>query len=271
MNIIYAILVLGILGAVFGFVLAYASKIFAVSIDERQEAIQGVLPGANCGGCGFPGCSGYAAAVVEGRAATNLCVAGGAACAAKVAEIMGTDAGDVEKSVAFVQCCGINNTVKKYDYAGVSDCLSATMLPGKGSSECSFACFGLGTCVKACRFDAIHIVDNVAKVDREKCIGCLACISACPKGIIKKVPYAATITVPCFSLDKGPVVSKNCSVGCIGCKLCEKVCPFDAIKVTDNLAVIDYSKCTSCGACVQKCPRKLIKNLAPVVNDIITE
>jgi Na+-translocating ferredoxin:NAD+ oxidoreductase RNF subunit RnfB len=266
MNIVYAILVLGVLGAVFGFVLAYASKIFAVKVDERQEEVLAALPGANCGGCGFPGCGGYAAAVVEGRAATNLCVAGGADCAAKVSEIMGTSAGNVEKSVAFVRCSGINNTVKKYEFAGVSTCLAATMLPGKGPSECSFACFGLGDCVKVCQFGALDLIDGVAKVNREKCVGCRACVSACPKSIINMIPYSATITVPCNSLDKGPVVNKVCSAGCIACKLCEKVCPFDAIVVKDNLAVIDYTKCTACGACVQKCPRKLIKNLNPASN-----
>lgn len=266
MNIFYAVLILGILGAVFGFVLAYASKIFAVKVDERQEEIMSVLAGANCGGCGFPGCSGYAAAVVEGRAAPNLCVAGGSECAKKVSEIMGMNAADVEKAVAFVACSGNKNSVQKYDYAGISNCLSATFLPGRGSSECSFACFGLGSCVDACQFDAMKIVDGVAKVDREKCVGCMACASACPKSIIKKVPYSATVTVPCSSKDKGPVVSKICSTGCIACKLCEKACTSDAIQVTDNLAVIDYSKCIACGACVQKCPRKLIKQIGATVS-----
>ncbi len=258
-NVLYAILVLGALGAVFGFVLAYASKVFAVKVDERQEEILSVLPGANCGGCGFPGCSGYAAAVVEGRAATNLCVAGGAACTAKISAIMGTESGSTEKCVAFVRCSGINNSVKKYDFAGVSDCLSASLLPGKGPAECTFACLGLGSCVSACRFDAIHVIDGAAVVDKEKCVGCMACAQKCPKNLIAKVPYSAKVTIPCSSKEKGPVTNKMCSVGCIACKLCEKACPNDAVHVVDNLAVIDYSKCDGCGACAQKCPRKLIK------------
>lgn len=260
MNILYAVLVLGILGAVFGLVLAYASKVFAVEVDPRQEEIASVLPGANCGGCGFPGCSGYATAIVEGRAPLNKCAAGGAECAKKISEIMGVDAGDIERSVAVVLCSGGPNVTKKYEYLGIKDCLAASRMPGGGPNECGYACIGLGSCVAVCPFGAISVTDGLAHVDHEKCVGCMACAAACPKNIIVNVPYRADITVACSSKDKGAMLRKFCNIGCMGCKICEKACPSDAIHVVDNLAVIDYSKCTSCGLCAQKCPRKLIRD-----------
>jgi electron transport complex protein RnfB len=264
-NVLYAVLVLGILGAVFGLVLAIAAKAFAVEVDERQEAIAGVLPGANCGGCGFAGCGAYAAAVVAGKAGITACAAGGNAVAEKIAEIMGMEAGEVERSVAMVKCSGGCGVAKeKFDYSGIPDCTAAMRLGGnKGPKECAFSCLGLGTCVKACAFDAIHVVDGVAKVDKEKCVGCMACATACPKNVITKVPYAAPVHVVCNSKDKGAVVRKICDVGCIACKICEKACEFDAIHVVDNVAVIDYAKCTGCGKCAAKCPRHIISDANP--------
>ena len=260
MNIINAILVLGIMGGVFGLVLAIASKVFAVDVDPRQEEILNVLPGANCGGCGYPGCAGYAAAVVAGNAPINSCAAGGAECANKIAAIMGVEPGEVEKCVALVRCSGGLNATKKYEYIGIHDCLSASRLQGGGPLDCEYGCLGLGSCAAACKFGAISVSDGLAHVDHEKCVGCLACIDACPKKIIVKVPYSADIVVACSSKEKGAAIRKYCIIGCIGCKICEKACPHDAIHVVNNLASIDYSKCISCGICAQKCPRKLIKD-----------
>ena len=261
-NVIFAVVVLGALAIVFGAVLAIAAKKFAVEVDERQEAIQGVLPGANCGGCGYAGCSGYAAAVVKGEAATNCCAAGGSEVAAKIAGIMGVEAQDTERSVALVKCSGFTGLAqKKFDYSGITDCVAAMRLGGGlGPNECPHGCLGFGTCVAACPFDAIHIKDGVARVDHEKCVGCMTCAAACPKHIIVKVPYNADITVACSSVQKGAVLRKYCDIGCLGCKICEKTCEHDAIHVVDNLAVIDYGKCTSCGMCVAKCPRHLIRD-----------
>ena len=259
-NVLYAVLVLGVLGAVFGAVLAFAAKKFAVEVDERQEKIVEVLPGANCGGCGYAGCSGYAAAVVNDGAPVNRCAAGGSAVAAKVAEIMGVEAGETERRVAMVRCSGFTGKAqKKFDYSGIPDCVAAMRLGGgAGPNECPHGCIGLGTCVKACPFDAIHVENGVARVDHEKCVGCMTCAAACPKGLIIAVPYDADITVACNSVQKGAVLRKYCDIGCIGCKMCEKVCENDAIHVVDNLARIDYTKCISCGKCAEKCPRGLI-------------
>lgn len=263
MTILYAVLVLGVLAAIFGFILAVAAKVFYVEKDPREEAIAEVLPGANCGGCGYPGCGGYAVAVVKGIASVSACAAGGSEVAEKIASIMGVDAGAAVRTVAMVQCAGTTQcTKKKFDYVGLEDCLAATLVGAGGPNGCNYGCMGLGSCVKACPFDAMHIVDGIAKVDKEACVGCMACADACPKKLIVPVPYAATVTVPCNSKDKAIVLRKHCDVGCIGCKLCEKACEFDAIHVVDNVATIDQEKCTSCGKCVAKCPRKIIFDTA---------
>ena len=258
-TIITCVAILGVMGAVFGLVLAIASKVFHVEVDPREEAISACLPGANCGGCGYPGCGGYAAAVVKGEAEVNACAAGGAAVAAQIAEIMGVDAGDATRSVAFVRCSGSNAHIKtKYEYVGLQDCQSASMAMAGGPNGCAYGCLGFGSCAAACPFGAMDVVDGLAKVNKELCVGCMKCAAACPKNLIVKVPYDAHVTVPCNSVEKGGELRKYCDVGCIGCKLCEKACEADAIHVVDNLASIDYSKCTGCGACVAKCPRKII-------------
>ena len=259
-TVILAVAVLGGLGVVFGFVLAFAAKAFAVEKDPREEAISECLPGANCGGCGYAGCGGYAAAVVKGEAPVNACAAGGAAVAAQIGEIMGVAAGDSVKMVAAVHCSGGGADKAKYEYIGVHDCLAAARLPGGGPMACQFGCLGMGTCEKVCPFDAIHVVDGVAKVDEDKCKACNKCVDICPRHIIALEPYKTKrhVTIPCSSKAKGPAVTKVCSDGCIGCSMCAKACPKEAINMVDNLAVIDYDKCIGCGICAQKCPRKLI-------------
>ena len=257
MNVIYAILVLGIMGGVFGLLLAVASKVFAVEKDERLEPVTEALPGANCGGCGYTGCAAYAQAIVEGTAPLGLCAAGGKESVDKIAEIMGMESVEMERKVAVVMCRG-NHVVKKGEYSGIADCAAASRILGNGTSLCAYGCLGFGNCVKACPQGAISVIEGVAKVDQDKCIGCMACASACPRGIIKEVPYDKDIVVACSSKEKGAALRKFCDIGCIGCKLCEKTCQHDAIHVVDNLAQIDYSKCVSCGECAEKCPRKLI-------------
>ena len=256
-NIIYAILVLGVMGGVFGLLLAVASKVFYVEKDERIEPVTEALPGANCGGCGFSGCAAYAQAIVEGKAEIGLCAAGGKEAADAIAGIMGVESVEVARKVAVVMCRG-NHASKKGLYEGIMDCAAASRIAGNGPNVCSYGCLGFGNCTKVCQNDAIHIVDGVAKVDHDKCVGCMACAAACPRGIIQEVPYEQDIIVACSSKEKGAALRKFCDIGCIGCKLCEKTCPNDAIHVVDNLATIDYTKCTSCSACAAKCPRHLI-------------
>lgn len=263
-TIVLAIVVLGVLGAIFGLILAIAAKAFHVEKDPREEAIAECLPGANCGGCGFPGCSGYAAAVVKGEASITACAAGGADVANKIGDIMGLSAGAAVRTIAAIKCSGATGIVReKFEYVGLQDCVSATLVGGGGPNACAFGCIGLGTCVKACPFGAMSIENGLAKVDRELCVGCMKCAEVCPKHLIINIPYKSKVTIPCNSTEKGALLRKQCDVGCIGCKLCEKECPFDAIKIENNIAVIDHSKCVSCGKCVAKCPRKIIKDIRP--------
>lgn len=258
-NVIYAVLVLGVIAVVFGLILSVAAKAFEVKVDERLPKIQACLAGANCGGCGYPGCDGYAAAVVKGEAAPNCCVAGGAATAEKVAAIMGTDAGSGERFVAFVPCSGGTGHAELFfDYQGPQDCVAAMRFGNKGPKMCQFSCVGMGNCVRACQFGAMHIENGVAEVDREKCVGCMKCAAACPKKIVQKVPYEQKVLVGCRSNDKGAQTRKICDQGCIGCMKCQKECPEGAIVVTNNLAGIDYSKCIGCGKCAEVCPRGII-------------
>lgn len=259
MLIIYAVIVLGLLGLIFGIILDFASKKFAVEVDEREAKILTVLPGANCGGCGYPGCGGLAAAIAKGEAPVNGCPVGGATVAEKVAGIMGVEAGSGEKMVAHVRCKGDCESSKtKYDYSGITDCRAAASLIG-GPKGCSYGCLGIGTCVQVCKFDAIHVVNGVAVVDEEKCVNCGKCINVCPKGLIESKPVNKAVMVDCMSKDFGKAVKENCSVGCIGCGLCEKECPFDAIIFEDKLARVDYDKCKQCNKCATKCPTKVIK------------
>ena len=264
-TVIFAVVVLGAMGGVFGLVLAIAAKIFAVERDERQVTIASVLPGVNCGGCGYAGCSAYAAAVVAGSAPVTACAAGGKAAADEIALIMGLEAGEMERETAFVKCSGTDATAKRnFEYSGIIDCTAALRLGGgKGPNECHESCLGMGSCIGACRYGAIEIKDGVAVIDREKCIGCKACVAVCPKKVIVMIPFSAGVAVACNSPQKGGILRKYCDIGCIGCKLCEHSCEPEAIKVADNLAGIDYDKCISCGKCVPKCPRHVIFGPAP--------
>ena len=257
--ILVAALVLGGVGILIGFFLGISGEKFKVEVDEKEVAILGELPGNNCGGCGYAGCSGLAAAIAKGEAPVNQCPVGGAPVAAKIGAIMGVDAGAGEKKVAFVKCAGTcDKTQKDYEYTGNEDCASMMFVPNGGPKACNYGCLGFGSCVKACPFDAIHIVDGIALVDKEVCKACGKCVAACPKHLIELVPYSAKHIVQCSSKDVGKNVMKACSVGCIGCHLCEKNCPKDAVHVIDNVAYIDQEKCVGCGICAQKCPKKII-------------
>ena len=266
-EIMIAIAILGGLGLVFGLVLAAASKVFYVETDPRLDALNECLPGANCGGCGYAGCGGYAEAVLKGEAPIGACASGGNECVQAMSAIMGVEATEVKPKVAFVRCSGYRrvdsdgNTQglrKKAEYEGFKDCLAASKVGGNGPISCKYGCLGFGSCVKACKYDAISVVDGVALVDKEKCVGCMACAKACPKKLIQAVEYDKQVFIPCASHAKGAVTVRGCSQGCIGCSLCVKVCPEKAITIDRNLAIIDYDKCQNCGLCATVCPKKLI-------------
>lgn len=257
--ILTAVLVVGGVGLFLGLFLGIAGIAFKVEVDEKEEAVLGVLPGNNCGGCGYAGCSGLAAAIAKGEAAVNTCPVGGEPVAKKVADIMGVDAGESKRMTAFVQCKGDCEKAKTdYEYTGVEDCTMVKFVPNGGSKSCNYGCLGYGNCVKACQFDAIHVENGVAVVDKEKCKACGKCVAACPKGLIDLIPYDAKCVVACNNKDKGPVTMKACTVGCIGCSICAKNCPAEAITIDSFNATIDQDKCIGCGVCKEKCPKKTI-------------
>ncbi len=257
--ILIAIAVLGGMGGLLGLALALAGKLFHVEEDPRLEQLKQALPGANCGGCGFSGCGAYAQAVLEGKAPIGLCASGGNESAQAMAKIMGVEAKKVARRVAFVQCAGTTARNKGL-YEGISDCAAAAKIAGRGPLICKFGCLGFGNCVKACPYDAIHLVGGVAKVDPDKCTGCMVCTTVCPRHIIEPVQFGSNITVACSSVARGSVTLRGCDIGCIGCFKCEKTCPKDAIHVVKNLARVDYTRCDQCGLCVEVCPRHLISD-----------
>ena len=259
-KILYAIAVLGIMGAVFGAILAIASKVFAVKVDERLPKLLDALPGANCGGCGYAGCQAYAQAVLDGKAEVGQCVAGGPECAKKMGEIMGVEARTAERKVAMVKCRGEHH-VFKGDYDGIEDCRSAMFVTGNGPAACPNGCLGFGTCVSVCKFDAIHVVNGVARVDPEKCTGCMQCVEVCPRHVIVPMDYHTDVVIACSNTERGANTRKECDIGCIGCHMCEQQCEYDAIHVINNLATIDYTKCVGCGRCAAVCPRQLISDI----------
>ena len=252
---------MGIMGGVFGVLLAIASIVFMVHQDERIGLIRAALPGANCGGCGYPGCDGYASGVVNDGAPVNKCSVGGAPVAAKIASIMGVDAGESIPMRAFLKCKGTcEASPRQLTYDGIKDCRSAATIPGGSPNACPFGCIGLGTCVSVCNFNALSMGDDgLPKVNPDNCVGCGACVAACPKGMLTLIPKSADVIVACNSHWKGPMVKSVCSAGCIGCTLCTKLCPVQAITMVNDLAVIDQSKCIKCGKCAEKCPAKCIK------------
>ena len=238
-GIIIAAVLVGGVGLFIGLFLGIAGKKFAVEVDEKEILVREALPGNNCGGCGYPGCDGLAAA--------------------KIGEIMGQEAGESVRMTAFVKCAGdCEKAGQSYEYTGVKDCKMAALMQNGGSKTCTYGCLGYGSCVKVCPFDAIHIVNGIAKVDKEKCKACGKCVAECPKKIIELIPYDQKQAVACSSKDKGKAVMSACEVGCIGCRKCVKECPKEAITVVDNVAHIDPEKCINCGKCKATCPRKII-------------
>jgi len=256
---ITAILIMAVIGAFLGFVLAYAARRFHVDEDPRVGKVAALLPGANCGACGLPGCSGFAVAVVAGKVDPSACPPGGATTAQKIAETLGRALTFREKRIAVLACkpAGVNAHA---DYRGVESCSAAAVFTlGGGPIECRYGCLGYGECLKSCKFDALEMgPDGIPVVVREKCVACGKCVPACPRGLFTIQEESRPVQVLCHNRDKGPQANKICRHACIACRKCEKVCPADAIHVPNFLAEIDYGKCNSCGECVKVCPHQTI-------------
>ncbi len=263
-QIITAVLALGGLGFIFGAILSYASKKFEVYVDPKIQQTLELLPGANCGGCGFPGCAAMAEAIVKKGIPVATCPVISLINRQKIEELLGLgDKTDTTKKPVFkaalVKCNGLDTEeYQKFSYMGVKDCQAAVLLQN-GPWLCPHRCMGLGSCERSCPFDAIKIgPHHLPIVDEEKCVACGKCVLACPKQLIELVDKEQKVHVKCNSTEKGADTRKVCKVGCIGCGLCQKVCAYDAITIENNLARIDYRKCVQCGACVAKCPQHTI-------------
>lgn len=266
--IIIAIVLVLIISLIAGVLLSYASKKFAVQEDQLFIDLRAELPGANCGGCGYAGCDDYAHALANGKNSgedvpCTKCVVGGPNVAAKLAGVLGTEAGSEEKQVAFVACNGTTDNAKQlYAYAGhVDSCVAAKALFG-GAKQCSYGCISLGDCVAACKFDSIHVVNGVAVVNPNTCTSCGACVKACPQHLISLKPASEKVIVRCSNKDLGRAAMAVCKTSCIACHMCERTCQHDAVHVVDNCAIIDPAKCVGCGDCAAKCPKHAILDLA---------
>ena len=259
-TILWTIIVLFALGVVLAVLLFLLASKFKVEEDPRIDEVEKVMPGANCGGCGFAGCRAFAQSCVEsGNLENNFCPVGGNDTMKKVAAVLGLEVQEKAPQVAVVRCNGsCENRPRISEYDGVRSCRVQAMLY-KGETGCGFGCLGCGDCVAACAFGALSMdpTTGLPVVDESKCTACGACVKACPKSVIElrnKGPRGMRVFVSCVNKDKGGVARKACTAACIGCGKCAKVCAHEAITVTSNLAYIDFTKCRLCKKCVDECP-----------------
>ncbi len=259
LNIIVPVLIVAALAGIFAFSLSYLGDKFAIERDARIDDIERNLAGANCGGCGYAGCAQFAEALFRGEAELSRCNPTSPENKKNIAKILGMSAFESVQTVAVVHCAGGNRAADKYEYQGFGDCRTAELIAG-GSKACEYGCMGLCTCVHSCPNHCVAICKEtgVSQVDRDECTSCGACVAACPKKIIGRIPKSAKLYIACSNTTKGKAVMDVCAVGCIGCGKCERGCPKGAIKLTNNLAAIDYSKCIGCMKCAADCPRGCI-------------
>lgn len=265
-----SILTLFALGLVASIILAVASRVFYVKEDPRVEAIMEALPGANCGGCGFAGCEGYAVAVLnDPNIAANKCCAGGPEVSIAVGELTGKTVAEAEPLYALRRCDKQAGQVgARYEYQGLPSCAAASLMRG-GTDCCAFSCIGYGDCVQACPFNAMRIVNGLVEVDQDKCTGCGTCVNVCPRGVLEMTPLRARVAVYCNTREKLRAVSDVCKVGCIKCLKCVKACPAKAVSMVDDRIEIDHLLCLSYGpacqeACVSSCPRHIFRYTRPI-------
>ena len=258
-TLIASILAIGGMGLIFGIGLSYAGMKFYVEEDPMIKELFSNLPGANCGGCGQAGCAAFAEALFNKKAMPTACPLASDENLAALSGILGVKLEKKIKKVAFIKCGGGREKSRfRYIYSGMPDCLAAMQLAAGGFRSCDAGCLGQKSCYNACRYNAIRHEDGIAIVDDDSCTGCGACIDACPKNLIDLIPQSNTIRIACNSHEKGKSIRANCSVGCITCNICVRGCKEGAITIVQDIAVIDYTKCTNCGDCVIKCPAKCI-------------
>lgn len=250
-----------LIGAAVGALLTVASKVFAVKTDETVSKITKLLPGANCGGCGYSGCAGYAAAIAAGEASPDKCRPGGTETAKKIGAVIGVEVGETKRLVAFVRCNGnCDATSDKYTYKGSGSCAAVERFYN-GKGRCRAGCHGMGDCVRVCEYGCIAIKNGVSVIDPTNCVGCGKCVRACPNKLIVLIPEDQRYMIRCSSVDNGKDTRQICKNGCISCGLCMKKCPSAAITMDNNHAEINTGKCTGCGICESVCPVKCIARL----------
>ncbi|MDA3890866.1 MAG: Fe-S cluster domain-containing protein [Salinivirgaceae bacterium] len=283
--VIYTIISLCALGVLAALILYFVAQKFMVIEDPRIDEVEGMLPGANCGGCGFPGCRGFAEAMVKADDISDLnCPVSDADGMVAIAAHLGHEASAADPKIAVLRCNGTcDNRAKTNHYDGAPNCTIVASLY-VGDTGCTYGCLGHGECVDSCKFDAMYMdpITGLPVIDADKCVACGACVKACPKNIIElrnKGKKDRRIFVSCVNKDKGGVAKKACSVACIGCMKCQKVCPFEAITIENNLAYIDFNKCKLCRKCVPECPTDAIHELnfppkkvaAPIIESLTKE
>jgi len=265
--ILFAVITLSIIGVLSAIILYFIAQKFKVIEDPRIDLVAELLPGANCGGCGFAGCRNFAENIVKNESLENMfCPVGGNDLLKQIGPVIGQVAEEKEPTIAVLRCNGsFANAPSKTQYDGVKSCYFInTLYPG--DNACPFSCLGAGDCVVSCQFDAIYIDETTGLpvIIEEKCVSCGACVKACPRAIIelrKKGKKSRRIYVSCVNKEKGAISRKNCAVSCIGCGKCVKECKFEAITLENNLAYIDFNKCTLCRKCVAVCPQNSIHEL----------
>ncbi len=259
-TIILTIVISFVLAFLLGMLLGIFKKIFAVPVNEKAEAIRKCLSGGNCGGCGYPGCAGYAEAVANGEAEPNKCTAGGPSVAEAIGKILGVEVSAVRK-IGILACRGTKECAPDRGvYSGVKTC-AAAMQAINGTKMCAFGCIGFGDCTAACKFDALRIGDDGLPVfDKEKCTGCGACAKACPRHLIQIIPaeLKGPVALCQNRSENKPAIMKNCKNGCIKCGKCERSCEAGALHLVKGIPEIDYDKCNRCGKCAEGCPTKVI-------------
>ena len=264
---VFSVISLAALGSVAAIILFIVAQKFRVIEDPRIDVVEGLLPGANCGGCGLAGCRALAEAIVKKESLEGYsCPPGGSEVMQEIAEALGLEAGEQVPMVAVVRCNGSREFAPpKVRYEGAMTCFFAhSLFAGEGG--CPYGCLGCGDCVRACAFEAMYMDEKTGLpvILDYKCVACQACVKECPRDIIemrKKGKKNRRIFVSCINEEKGGVARKNCKVACIGCGKCVKECKFDAITLENNLAYIDYNKCTLCRKCPPVCPTNAIHEL----------
>ncbi|MCX7917373.1 MAG: RnfABCDGE type electron transport complex subunit B [bacterium] len=255
---VISLIVVGLMGLFFGIFLTIIYLKFKVEENPLYNQIYSLLPKANCGGCGFAGCSGFAESLIEGKVTPDKCVLIEANSLEEICNILGILKKEKVRKIAKVCCYGGINAKKKFEYKGIKTCFALSTI-FDSNFECIYGCVGYGDCIKVCPVKAIEMGENeIPIISSEKCIGCGKCVEICPKKIIKLIPKEKEIYIACSSNDRGALVIKICQSGCIGCGRCVKICPKNAIIIENNLAIIDYEKCDFCKKCVEECPRKII-------------